>query len=778
MRTKIILATLTLPLAMLDASMALAQDGSRIVMRRPLEAPAASTSPGVAPAPVTCGGPGNPCADECQYTRPQWVGSGSGASTCVGSEAPANASCMATDSSNASIAVPDSVCLENVSSYSARCGSFIGMPGSGPVAGSRPQTVPGTMECTATGQVVVTGIGAERVASGMRGSDGIWRIFGFDASSSASCTYPSAAPAGVECRVNGVPSDPSNCSVAAYSSLYSQNLVPVSPGGVTPSDIRFAQWVRPDVETSGCSASWKTEEGQVPPGCGTVTVPITVTCVADNPQSGDIPEGELSCDPATRPAESRQVEDTRACEASMSTTGGTGYSGSCGTVEQFRTAHCTRSDGTRLNHSDPLCTQVISDFCGSLPSGQSCVEYGEDYVRVREVADMGACPDPELTNFNWKPGGWSAPSATCGTATKTRTVECVNGYGTTVPDAECNGIPRPASTETTTETSGCTGPAYCSGTSAVRTFTDASSVDRTADCSSAGATCMETSFVHDGSTGSHLSTCYGNGSQRTTAPNMASAVTIRGKEYTFGSDGWCVYGQDPVRDCLRSATAVTPAAPPPPPPPPPSGSCTAADWPVSGDSCTGGTLIASGEYHRYSSGHPRGQGEESTGMLTPLECVKAGGNCWQRQRLPHTEYGEWSEENDYYECHAGATGVSPDGTRDGLPNNTDPEYFDAGFLQCTSSGSSETVLFSGRSYGVQGTSNCPPGPGDPESTYSMAVTTPPSGNVRGSYVDENRACYNAGGTRMEFTITQCKLVNDNYRQDYDEFGEWRCLRSN
>ena len=680
MRAKLLLATMALPMFMMDVSVAMAQDGSRIVMRRPLDAP---TPAGVSPGAVTCGGPSNPCAEECDFSRPRWAHAGTDPSVCTGSVAPANATCQAIDSSNALISVPDSVCTENVSSYSARCGSFIGMPASGQVAGTRPQTIPGSMSCELSSEVIVVALGAERVASGAMGMDGVWRVFGFDSSTPASCTYPSAAPATVECRVNGVPSDPSNCSVASYSALYSRNLVPVSPGGVTPSDIRFAQWVMPGTETSGCTAEWATEEGAVPAGCGTVSVPVTVTCEATNPQSGEIPESELSCDPSSRPAETRQVEDYRACTISMETTAWGLYSGSCGVSERFREASCRRSDGTLLNLSDPLCTQPAADFCANLSPGVSCEGQTATAITVREVTDLGACPDPALSDFDWVTEAWGSWSATCGSATRSREVFCADGYGTRTADSNCAATPKPSASDSSTQTVGCSGPEYCSGSNVLATFSNTSNVDRTSDCSAASATCMEKSYVHNGTAGSYVSTCYGSGSSVATAPNQTTSVSVHGKQYTYGADGWCVYGASPARDCLRDATAVTPIAPPPPPPT--LAYCTAVSRNVSGDTCEGGTLIATGEYHRYSGGHPSGDGEESSGMTSELACINAGGNCWQEHKLPHSEYGEWEEENDYFECHANATSISPDGTYDGYPSVTDPEYFFAGMLSCTAS---------------------------------------------------------------------------------------------
>lgn len=791
MRRAITYASLAMTLAFMDASVAFAQDGSRIVMRRPLDAAASpSPSPGT-PAPTPgCGGPENPCPVTCDFSEPQWNAASSDPNVCTGSVGPANATCTAIDDGGSRVAVPDSLCLQSVSSYLDRCPSFSGIPGSGPVAGVRPETAPGTRDCTSSGVAVVISVGQPRVATGLLGGDGIWRISGFNAGEVPVCSYPTAAPAVVECRVNGVPSSPSNCSVASYSNLYGQNLVPVSPGGVTPADIRQAQWVRPGYYVGGCSAQWNAVDGAVPAGCGDVTVSRTVTCEASNAQSSDIPEEYLSCNPATRPADSYVTQDYRSCTIAMESDLPGPWSSSCGTATRSTNVYCRRSDGQGLELSSAECSPVVSSYCASLPAGRSCGSQGQFALEVIETADLGACPDPLLTTYDWQHGSWGAWSTDCGPADRTRTVQCTNGYGTPVNDSFCISATRPASQEGPVEqTSGCAVGNSCP---AGQPPVPSDSFDRPSggqmDLQCSGSVVDGVGILQEGAANAAAwrDSCIAAGgtcAHYTYTVQYRDQPQEREESYYECRTGYALRSSNGEGGNANLQTyygafntcGITN-----------SGSCSAPSWQVTGDTCEGGTMIADGEYHYRSPTHPggnfsNGTREQSTGMTSELACIQAGGNCWQEQKLPHTEYGEWDEQNDYFECHAGATSISADGTHDGLPNVTDPEFFNAGFLSCSGSPApppSVTTLYSGRGYGVQGSGNCPL-PSDPaDRVYSEPVTTPPAGNVAGNYVRENRDCYEAGGTRMEFTMTQCTFINDNFRQDYDEGGTYRCLKDN
>lgn len=668
MRRALTYASLAMTLAFMDASAAFAQDGSRIVMRRPLDAAASpSPSPGT-PAPTPgCGGPGNPCPVTCDFSEPQWNAASSDPNVCTGSVGPANATCTAIDEGGSRVAVPDSLCLQSVSSYLDRCPSFAGIPGSGPVAGVRPETAPGTRDCTASGVAVVISVGPPRVATGLLGGDGIWRISGFNAGEIPVCSYPIAAPAVVECRVNGVPSSPSNCSVATYSNLYGQNLVPVSPGGVTPADIRQAQWVRPGYYVGGCSAEWNAVDGATPAGCGDVTVSRAVTCEATNAQSTDIPEEYLSCDPATRPSDSFVTRDYRSCTVAMEADAPGAWSSSCGTAMRDTNVYCRRSDGQGLELSSSECAPVVTNYCASLPSGRTCESQGQYALVIRETANLGACPDPLLTSYDWSYGEWGPWSTDCGPAVRTRPYTCVNGYGTEVSENSCNYDTLDFEDEAE-QTSGCpVGNSCPAGESPV----SSDSFDRPS-----------------------------------------------GGQMSLQCNGSEVAGVGILEE----------------------GAANAASWRDS--------------------------------------CIAAGGTCAHYTYIVHYRDQPQEREEAFYECRTGSAISSSNGEGGNSSIQTYYGAFDICEAEAPTSPPSVTALYSGRSYGVQGSGNCPM-PSDPEDRiYSEPVTTPPSGNVAGNYVSENRDCYEAGGTRMEFTMTQCTYISDNYRQDYDEGGTYRCLKDN
>ncbi len=129
MKIRMALIALVAPMMLMDAGAAFAQDG-RIVMRRPLEAPVVAKPDNEDSNSNRCGGPGNPCQTrQCSYWDPRWVTPFNDPNVCTGSVSPANATCQAFTSSNRSgglATVPDSVCLEEASSYTARCGAYNG----------------------------------------------------------------------------------------------------------------------------------------------------------------------------------------------------------------------------------------------------------------------------------------------------------------------------------------------------------------------------------------------------------------------------------------------------------------------------------------------------------------------------------------------------------------------------------------------------------------------------------------------------------------------------
>lgn len=98
-----------------------AQDGSRIVMRRPLN----ESTPQTETPAEACGGAGNPCVESCTAWSPRWVLPEGDNTICVGQSRDGTAVCKAFTSASRSgplTVVPDASCQEEASSYYARCG--------------------------------------------------------------------------------------------------------------------------------------------------------------------------------------------------------------------------------------------------------------------------------------------------------------------------------------------------------------------------------------------------------------------------------------------------------------------------------------------------------------------------------------------------------------------------------------------------------------------------------------------------------------------------------
>lgn len=570
-KNSILYGALAASFALLVPIAAQAQDGSRVVMRRPLnvEAEQAPADPRTPVNPNACGGPANPCPDECLYFDPQWVLGAADPSACIGTQTPANATCRAflsEDRSGALSVVPDSVCFESTANYVERCGPGGSPDGSGFIAGSRPVSVPGTNVCSVVGEVVVTGIGNPVVADGLLNSNGLWSIFGISSGVTPVCSFPTAAPATVECRVNGRASSPDNCRAEDYANLTSRNLVPISPGGTPPSDLRFASWVQPGFEVRGCASDWLAIDGAAPPACGVTTVPISVTCVESNAQSGNVPEEFLTCNPATRPADSRVEDNFQSCSFSLSPGPFSDFSNTCGPVTRTRSVTCTRSDGATIPLVNPECSGLVAGFIAGLPANQSVTSQNDQFLTVTESSDLGICINETGTQFSWITSEFGEPSTTCGEATQMRTVQCRDDINDIIVlnslcETDVDAGPMPSAIQTSFQASGCSGPNFCSGGSILAVFDDASVIDRRDDCSTRGGTCLETGFELVNTLGSpatnYQSRCFGNGSVASTKPDGIGEFEIGGIDYTFGFDGWCDYSStDGNRNCLVDAVAV------------------------------------------------------------------------------------------------------------------------------------------------------------------------------------------------------------------------------
>lgn len=123
-RRRTLLAVMAGVVVLTSSTAAFAQDGSRIVMRRPLDQSAASGNGNSGTPPATCGTPGNPCTEACTFWDPRWVLPEGDDTVCVGETIDAVAVCKAytsADRRGTLTVVPDATCEEESTSYHARC---------------------------------------------------------------------------------------------------------------------------------------------------------------------------------------------------------------------------------------------------------------------------------------------------------------------------------------------------------------------------------------------------------------------------------------------------------------------------------------------------------------------------------------------------------------------------------------------------------------------------------------------------------------------------------
>jgi len=237
-------------------------------------------------------------------------------------------------------------------------------------------------------------------------------------------------------------------------------------------------------QTSGCSYSWTPGSyGSPAPACGTTAMSRTVSCTRSDTQDAD----PSMCDPATKPATETATTDYGTCSYSWTADPWSAPSTACGEATQTRLVGCLRSDGTTVAESScaqagerPSTSQTTyqtsgcsfswttGEWSGAVPACGPTVE-NRSVTCVRsdgQPATDGSCPSGTrpadqraatsygTCGFSWEAGSWSAPSRTCGSATRTRDVVCRRSDGTQVVDAQC-GSTRPDDSETVTDFSAC-----------------------------------------------------------------------------------------------------------------------------------------------------------------------------------------------------------------------------------------------------------------------------------------------------------------------------------
>jgi len=186
---------------------------------------------------------------------------------------------------------------------------------------------------------------------------------------------------------------------------------------------------------SGCNYTWVDGAWSAPTTtCGVSHDTRSVICQrSDGTTASD--EGKCAGS-GTKPETTRDQNVTTGCSYSWDTGPWGTTAPACGASTQSRTVTCKRSDGTAA--ADP----------------SSCT--AEKPATTQPANDYSTCGDGrDATHpYNWTVGAFTPPSTTCGDATATRSVQCLDDHGATAADALCVGS-KPSTTQSTHETSGC-----------------------------------------------------------------------------------------------------------------------------------------------------------------------------------------------------------------------------------------------------------------------------------------------------------------------------------
>ena len=265
---------------------------------------------------------------------------------------------------------------------------------------------------------------------------------------------------------------------------------------------------------SGCSYSWNTTAWQDPGASCTASESQTRTVTCRRSDGTTVADSNCS---GTKPASTQTVADYSGCSYSWQASGFGAWSNTCtSNATRTQTVTCRRSDGTTVSDSncnagtkpatsetsavysgcsydwisgawqDPgaSCTasetQTRSVTCrrsdGATVSNSNC-DSGSKPATSQTVADYSGC------SYDWVEGGFGAWSSTCSSsATRTQTVTCRRGDGTTVSNSLCNSGSKPATSETSAVYSGCSYSAVNWTNPANPTCSASNTETQTADC--------------------------------------------------------------------------------------------------------------------------------------------------------------------------------------------------------------------------------------------------------------------------------------------------------
>ena len=520
----------------------------------------------------------------------------------------------------------------------------------------------------------------------------------------------------------------------------------------------------------------------------------------------------------TRPASSRTIAEYSGCSYSRGTTvtnTGPWASGCSSSTTRTLTYNCLRSDGTTVAASE-------------------CTSRSVSLTQTQTGANYASC------TYAWDPNdttsGWGPTSNKCSaSATQTRSVTCERSDGTTVADSNCTAA-RPASTRTVADYSGCT---YARGTTVTNTGPWASgcssSTTRTltyncvrsdgtgvaaSECTNRGVSLTQTqtganyasctyNWVPNNTTsgwGASSDNCSANATQTrsvicqrsdgTTVADSNCTGTRPASTRTVADYSGCSYAWSPnnttsgwgasSNTCSGSATQTR------------SVICRREDGTTVADSNCSGTKPATSRTVADYSGCSYTRGTEtnsswssgcstSATKTTTYACRRSDGvnvassECTNRgisltttsTGANYTSCSYTPTYGPYGSCSGGLQRSNMTSCRRDQTGQTVSNTY------CTDEGDPATRTLSCRivqsgTYGIQG--QCGGVSYGAQDSSGRTVVNPNQGLPSNSVKQAHQRCQTAGGRWVDFQMTGCRYVADDYRQDYDEEGTYQCIQ--
>ena len=506
----------------------------------------------------------------------------------------------------------------------------------------------------------------------------------------------------------------------------------------------------PLTETESCvTYSWKQEGwGAWNNTCSSnASRPANYVCKSS---SGNTTVADGNC-AGPKPSGSESGAVYSSCSYSAVNWTGWSYASACSTsTSRTRTADCRRSDGT-----------IVSD--------SECTGRGVALTETQNgVSNTAGC--------TYAAANWTNPAnPTCSAAnTETQTADCRRSDGTIVSDSVCTGqgISLTRTVSNNADYSGCSYSAVNWTNPANPTCSGANTETQTADCRRSDGT-----IVSD-------STCTSRGVSLTRT--VSNGADYSGCSYQWITGGWqdpgssCTPNETQTRSviCRRTQTGETVS----------DGYCgggkpattqTVEDY--SGCTPTDNLTVNWGGWSGWSSSCSTSATRTRSGTCLASGTPVASSVCTSRGLAVTDSESSAQYSGCSYTPTYGAYGACSNGVktasmtsckRNGVNQTVSTSYCTgAGHPATSTQACTQTVLFTG-TWGDRNGYSCYTGWQNGERINANEQYSPVE-SMSPAWAN----CRNQGGTYVEMTrVGQCRWVSDNYRQDYDSGGTFRCIR--